>query len=230
MCVLDKLHKMMHAWMCVCVYTVRVRGMCQPICWRMTGVSLLQKKEKECPKFSLSLSLFRFVTSIGSAWSGLGGWPSLYCKSTSRDTERSLNKRVRRSSRMNLCKWLFDNVASLICQLCLLEQTMPCRATQSSESADSAGEIKIFLRRGDGTQVWLSVPFGSSVRKIKLASRAGCFSDPVVWSVVLYGFCLCCFLCLQWSKDRPLLSHVPLSSGFPSVLLLQCNHGVLHYF
>lgn len=48
-----------------------------------------------------------------------------------------------------------------------------------------------------------------------------CVKCSFVW------FCLCCFLCLQWSKDRPLLSHVPLSSGFPSVLLLQCNHGVL---
>lgn len=53
------------------------------------------------------------------------------------------NKRVSRSSQMNLCKWLFDKVASLICQLCLFKQTLPCRATQSLESADSTGEIKI---------------------------------------------------------------------------------------
>lgn len=53
------------------------------------------------------------------------------------------NKRVSRSSQMNLCKWLFDNVASLICQLCLFKQTLPCRATQSLESADSTGEIKM---------------------------------------------------------------------------------------
>lgn len=51
-----------------------------------------------------------------------------------------------------------------------------------------------------------------------------CVKCSFVW------FCLCCILCLQWSEAHPVLSHVPLSSGFPSVLLLQCSHGVLHYF
>lgn len=54
--------------------------------------------------------------------------------------------------------------------------------------------------------------------------ESSCVKCSFVW------FCLCCILCLQWSEARPVLSHVPLSSGFSSVLLLQCNHGVLHYF
>lgn len=54
------------------------------------------------------------------------------------------NIRVSRSSQMNLCKWLFDNEVSLICQLCLFKQTLPCRATQSLERADSTSENKVF--------------------------------------------------------------------------------------
>lgn len=87
------------------------------------------------------------------------------------------NKRVSRSSQMNLCKWLFDNVASLICQLCLFKQTLPCGATQSLESADSTSEIKYFqLKQWDSS---LTSIFRVECI-IKLASRAGCLSDSVV--------------------------------------------------
>lgn len=96
---------------------------------------------------------------------------------------------------MNLCMWLFDNVASLICQLCLFEQTLPCRATQSLEStAGSTGELNVFSL--SLTQVWLR----SWVHAIQLPSRAGRFSDPFVWSVVLYGFVCAVFFAFSEVK------------------------------
>lgn len=112
--------------------------------------------------------------------------------------ERSETKELSRSSQMNLCKWLFDNVASLICQLCLFEQTLPCRATQSLESADSTGEIKRFysLKWWDSS---LTLIFRVECI-IKLASWAGCFSDSFVWSVVLYGFVCAVFFAFSEVK------------------------------
>lgn len=118
-----------------------------------------------------------------------------------------------RPSQMNLCKWLFDNEASLICQLCLFKQTLPCRATQSLESADSTGEIFSIT---DGTQDGLLFFVFFRVECIIQTCQSGrlllwfsCVKCSFVW------FCLCCFLCLQWSKDRPLFEPCSLIKWFP---------------
>lgn len=134
-----------HLCMDVCMCTVRVCGMYQPVLeWTY------------CKNNVLFLSLlFDFVTtSIASAWSGLGAG-LLYKQCKVCFGTRSV-KKSKQIIQMNLCKWLFDNVASLICQLCLFKQTLPCRATQSIESTDSTDEIKISVfSLCDGTQVWL---------------------------------------------------------------------------
>lgn len=141
---------MMCAWMRVCVQWVCV--VCIRLCWCMMEWAYYKKNVLFFFLFCLILSqqvLLALEVVLGLAFSitdvkyvlGHGAFG---------------NKWVRRSSQMNLCKWLFDNVASLICQLCLFKQTLPCRATQSLESADSTGEIKIrVFSSSDGTQVWL---------------------------------------------------------------------------
>ena len=151
--------------------------------------------KKRCPNFFPLL--FDFVTtSIGSAWSGLrAGF--LFIVKCVLGHGAFINKRVSRSSQMNLCKWLFNNVASLICQLCLFEQTMPCRATQSLEGADSTGEIQPL------SWAWWDSSFTSIFKVqwvIKLASQDGCLSDSVVWSVVLYGFVCAVFFAFSEVK------------------------------
>lgn len=141
---------------CVCVYNVSVWyvSACVVVC--MLEWAYYKKTKKRMSSFFFLSLLFDFVTtSIASAWSGLGA--GLLYKAMYVSGHIAFgNKRVSRSSQMNLCKWLFDNEASLICQLCLLKQTLPCRATQSLESTDSTGEIKTSVfSLSDGTQVWL---------------------------------------------------------------------------
>lgn len=177
-------------------------------------------------RMSFFLSLFDFVTtSIASAWGGL--WAGLLCnvKFVLRQGEFR-DEWASRPLQMNLWKWLFNIVASLICQLCLFEQTLPCRATQSLESADSTGEIKIFsLCEWDSSLtliLWVTYI-------IKLPSRAGCLSDSFVWSVVLYGFVCAVFFAFSEVKTAHFWAMFLYQVVSPSVLL-QCNHGVLHYF
>lgn len=101
------------------------------------------------------------------------------CMSLDRVKEKK-KKRVSRSSQMNLCKWLFDNEASLICQLCLYKQTLPCKASQSLESADLTEEIKrvfflffVYFSLSNGTRVWLrSSELSAKNKKTKLPVRA----------------------------------------------------------
>lgn len=68
---------------------------------------------------------------------------------------------------------------------------------------------KVFFSRSDGTQVWLWSIFLESSEITERAGRGqsllwiSCVKCSFVW------FCLCCFLCLQWSKRPPtFLSHV----------------------
>lgn len=145
------------------------------LCWCTREWAYYKKKERMSFFFWFFLSLlFDFVTtSIASAWGGLRA--GLLCNVKHVLGGEFRDKRASRPSQMNLCKWLFNNVASLICQLCLFEQTLPCRATRSLESADSTGEIKIFsLSERDSSLTLIRLSY-----VIKLPSRAGCFSDLV---------------------------------------------------
>lgn len=178
----------------VCVYSSStVCGVYQAV-MVYDGVSLFQNKNVLF--FCLFCLVFFVTTSIASAWSGLGAG-LLYNRCMSRDSPERLG--LSRSSQMNLCKWLFDSEASLICQLCLFKQTLPCRATQSLESADSTGEIKTKCFQLKWQDSSLTSIFGVECI-IELASQASCFSDSVVWSVVLYGFVCAVFFAFSEVK------------------------------
>lgn len=78
------------------------------------------------------------------------------------------------------------------------KQTLPCKATQSLESADSTGENKVFFSLSDGTRVWLQSLELSA--KTNLPVWPVAFSDSVVWSVVLYGFVCAVFFAFSEVK------------------------------
>ena len=77
--------------------------------------------------------------------------------------------------------------------------------TELRESAGSTGEIKrrVFPAYAMGLEFWLR-SFWSWVhnqkKNKKLASQASCFSDSVVWSVVLYGFVCAVFFAFSEVK------------------------------
>lgn len=147
-----------------------------------------------CHEYSLALEVV-----LGLAF--------FYNRCTSPDRVRE-KKRVSGSSQMNLCKWLFDNEASLICQLCLYKQTLPCKASQSLESADMTEEIKrVFLfcffsltglEFDFDLRSWVQKK--KKKKRNKVASPGSRLSDSVVWSVVLYGFVCAVFFAFSEMK------------------------------
>lgn len=117
-----------------CVYSASVRCVCFGEYW---SESFTTKRMS----FSFSFVFLFFCHEYSLALEVVLGLAFFYNRCMSPDRVRE-KKRVSGSSQMNLCKWLFDNEASLICQLCLYKQTLPCKASQSLESADMTEEIK----------------------------------------------------------------------------------------